>query len=373
MFAKPLNLILVYIVTVFNVAILSSPLIAILVPFINRHHPALSAINDDILQKLKLAAFILIFLVSFFMLIYMLLDFLFGFAIRSSLKDCARYEKLKDFDFLKTIFEEAKEVFDEKSVKLYVKKSEEINAFAVSSLGGKAIVLTEGLIHHYLAESKDPKEFLVALRSIIGHEMSHLINKDFLPTYLMIANQKATNFVAHIVNIIFNGAAYVTSYMPYGGRIGARLMMEANSIMSFAINFFNRHVVQNIYEFLRRFVSRSIEYRCDRQSGEAFGGKKMAFALSFLGKSGYITIFSTHPRTQKRIAKVLKVEATERIIKPKFIDALANYFAIMFLIIACIYFAKQAHVDLFVREYISDHATLNRKLGGLWRLVSRWF
>jgi len=373
MFAKPINLILVYIVTVFNVAILSSPLIAILIPFINRHHPTLLVISDDLLQKLKLAAFILIFLVSFFMLIYMMLDFLLGFAITSSLKDCTRYDKLKDFDFLKNIFTEAREVFNEKSVKLYIKKSEEINAFAVSSLGGKAIVLTEGMIHHYLAESKNPQEFLLALRSIIGHEMSHLINKDFLPTYLMIANQKATNFVSRIVNIIFNASAYATSYIPYTGKVTARLMLEANNILYFAINFFNRHIVQNIYEFLRRFVSRNIEYRCDRQSGEAFGGKNMAFALSFLGKSGYITIFSTHPRTQKRIAKVLEVEATERIIKPKFADAVANYFAIMFLIIACIYFAKQAHIDLFIREYISNHAALNRKLGGLWHLISRWF
>ena len=33
------------------------------------------------------------------MLLYLVLDFLFGFSVKSSLKGCKRYEKIKDYDF----------------------------------------------------------------------------------------------------------------------------------------------------------------------------------------------------------------------------------------------------------------------------------
>ncbi len=373
MFAKPFSLILVYIVAVFNITILASPLLALLVPFVNNHNLTFNINANFVLQKMQLAVFILLFLVSFLMLIYFMLDFLFGFAMRASLKGCKRYEKIKDYDFLTKIFEEVKDKFGEKYVKLYIKQSDEINAFAVSSLGGKAIVLTSGIIDHYLAESEDPKQFLYALRSIMGHEMSHLINKDFLPTFLIMANQKITNLVSNLLHIIFNFAAQAMRYMPFGGVVSANLMIQTYNLLHFIITFFNRFVVFNVYEFLRRFVSRSIEYRCDHQSGEAFGGKNMALALSFLGESGYFTLFSTHPQTQKRVAKVQDVEIDDDVVKPRFIDGLSNYFAFMFLIIICLIFAKKAHIDLFLREYIRNHEAINQKLSTLWELINKFF
>ncbi len=372
MFAKPFNLLLVYVVTVFNIAILSSPLIALLVPFVDHKSSTLN-LSDGILAKFKLALFLIIFLVSFFMLCYLVLDMLFGFAMRASLKNCTRYEKIKDYDFLSKIFEEVKEKFGEKNVKLYVKNSDEINAFAVASLGGKAIVLTSGLINHYLTNSENPKEFLYSLRSVMGHEMSHLINKDFLPTYLIIANQKATNFVSSLLNIIFNFGARAASFMPYGGKFSARLMVETYVILNFFFSAFNRFIVFNIYEFLRKFVSRSLEYRCDRQSALAFGGKNMAFALSFLGESGYFTLFSTHPATKRRINKVKNIEIEDYVIKPSFLESLSNYFTIMFLIVICLYFAKQAGVDLLVREYIRNNQAIHQKLSVLVHLLARFF
>ncbi len=371
MFAKPFNLILVYIVTIFNIALLASPLIAVLVPVLGRH--ATITLTHDMIDKIKLAAFVLVFIVSFLMLVYFMLDFIFGFAMRSSLKGCQRYEKIKDYDFLSKIFEEVKSKFGERSVKLYIKESDEINAFAISSLGGKAMVLTSGIVNHYLAESKDPKEFLFAIRSIMGHEMSHLVNKDFLPTFMIMANQKVTNFVSALLDIIFNFAARAASFLPFGGNLSSRAMIETYNFLNFFLNLFNRIVVANVYEFLRRFVSRSIEYRCDRQSAQAFGGKNMALALSFLGESGYFTLFSTHPATQKRIAKAQKVEIVDAIIRPKFIDGVSNYLAMMSLIVICLYVAKQAHIDLLLREYIQNHETINRKLMVLWRLVSHFF
>lgn len=368
MFAKPFNLILVYIVTVFNMTILACPLIALIIPFLDKSSLTIN-ISNSLFIKIKLAIFIILFLVSFFMLCYFLLDLIFGFAVRSSLKNCKRFEKYKEYDFLSNIFEEVKEKFNEKTVKLYIKNSDEVNAYAVASFGRKAMVLTSGMINHYLNQSENPKEFLFSIRSIMGHEMSHLINKDFLPTYLIIANQRATNFVSSLLNIFFNFAARFSAMIPYGGRFGAELMFITYNILHFFFSFFNRFIVFTIYEFLRKFVSRSLEYRCDRQSARAFGGKNMAFALSFLGKSGYFTLFSTHPATQKRIKKVQKIELDDSIIRPNFADSFSNYLSMMFLLITSIVFAKKAGVDLLVRSYIRDHEAIHQQIRTLYNLI----
>lgn len=363
---------LVYVITIFNLVILCSPLIAIVIPFISIDNNLIT-IEDNIFQKLKFAFLFVCFLVSFLMLIYLVIDFIFGFSVRSSLKGCVRFEKIKDYDFLTDLFDQTKNKFGEKGVKLYIKNSDEINAYAISCLSKKAIVLTRGLIHHYLEECEDPKAFLYALRSIIGHEMSHLVNKDFLPTFLIITNQKVTNIISAFLHILFNFGIRIFSRLPVGGILAARTMRDSYMILNFVLTAFNRFVVYNIYELLRRFISRSIEYRCDMQSAKAFGGKNMAFALSMLGESGYFTLFSTHPRTKSRMARVDGVRISDTIVKPRFFDSLANYFSLMFLVVICLYFAKQAYVDVFARLYLRDHETINRKLAVLWHLISQFF
>ncbi len=372
MFAKPFNLILVYILTIFNLAILSCPLIALLIPFVDRRSFTLQ-ISDSIFAKFQLAVYLIIFLVSFFMLFYLFLDMIFGFSMRMSLKNCTRFEKLKDYDFLSNIFEEVKEKFGEKNVKLYIKNSDEVNAFAVATFGRKAIILTTQMINHYLEKSQSPKEFLFAIRSIMGHEMSHLINRDFLPTYLIIANQKATNFVSWLLNFFFSYVVRFSRFIPYGGRFMSSFMFEVYVILNFFFSFFNRVVVFNIYEFLRKFSSRSVEYRCDKQSAQAFGGRNMALALSFLGKSGYFTLFSTHPATQVRVNKVKEIELEDFIVRPTFVDGLSNYFSLMFLVLICLVFAKKAGIDLLIREYIQNHEIIHQKLSILWNLLRGFF
>lgn len=372
MFAKPLSLLLVYIVTIFNIVILASPVLAVAAPFMSFKNYTI-AMDYGTFDKIKFAFLLLLFVVSFLMLCYLVLDFLFGFSLRASLKNSTRYEKIKDYDFLTDLFDQVKNKFGERSVRLYVKDSDEINAFAVSSLGGRAIVLTKGLINHYLVECQDPKMFLYALRSVIGHEMSHLVNKDFLPTFLIITNQKITNFVSSAMHVIFSIGIRIMSMVPFGGRTSSRVMYDTYNVLNFVITAFNRFVVYNLYEFLRRFISRTIEYRCDRQSAKAFGGQNMALALSMMGEGGYFTLFSTHPKTKSRIKKVENVKIQDSIVRPGFFDILSNYFSLMFLIIGCLYFAKQAHVDLMLREYVRNHTAINQKVMGTWQMISHFF
>ncbi len=372
MFAKPINMILVYIVTIFNVMILASPIVAVVAPLLEIRDNTI-IIEYDTFQKIKLAFFLMAFLVSSMMLFYLILDFLFGLSLRSSLKNCQRFEKNKDYDFLANIFDQVKDKFNEKRVKLYIKNSNEINAFAVSSLGGKAIVLTSGLINHYLKYCTDSKQFLYALRSIMGHEMSHLINKDFLPSFLIISNQKVTNFSSSLLYSAFKMTSRIMGSIPYGGKFASHTMDKTYSALNLLITFFNRFVVYSVYEFLRKFISRSIEYRCDNQSAKAFGGGNMAFALSMLGDSGYFTLFSTHPRTKARVKKVQDIKISDKIIRPKFFDSLANYLSLLFLVVICAYFAKQARIDVMAHEFIKNHEIIHRKISTLWNLISKFF
>lgn len=372
MLAKPVNLMLVYIVTIFNLVVLASPVLAALIPFLEFRSDAI-IIDNELKDKVSYGILFLLFLISFLMLFYLFLDFLFGFSYRSSLKNCTPYQKIKDYEFLTEIFNQAKDKFGQRGVKLYIKNSDEINAFAVSSVGGKAVVLTRGLINHYLVECQDPQMFLYALRSVIGHEMSHLINKDFLPTFLIIVNQKITNFISSLLFISLSILVKMLNYIPYGGRASARGISESYTILNFIITAFNRFVVFNVYQFVRYFISRSIEYRCDKQSAKAFGGQNMALALSMLGDNGYFTLFSSHPRTKKRIKKVEKVESATGKIRPGFFDSLSNFFSIFFLMFCCLCFAKQASVDVIVREYVKDHEAIHQKLSLLWQLVTKFF
>lgn len=372
MFSKPFSLMLVYVVTVFNIMILFAPIVAVAIPFITIEGNMLS-IENTVLDKFKFAAAMLMFVISFLMLLYLVFDFLFGFSVRASLKKCTPYEKIKDYDFLTDLFDQTKSKFGVRNVKLYIKNSDEINAYAVSSVSRRAVVLTRGIINHYLSQCEDPKDFLYALRSIIGHEMSHLVNKDFLPTFLIITNQKVTNFVSRAFHRFFNLVIIILDFAPYGGRYMSRVTYATYTALNFAITSFNRLVVYNLYEFLRRVISRSIEYRCDRQSAKAFGGQNMSFALSMLGKSGYFTLFSTHPATQKRMKKVENIKISGSIVKPGFFDSLANYFSLMFLVVICLYFAKQAQIDIFVRRYLRDHEAIHAKILSLWQSINMFF
>lgn len=372
MFSKPLNFALVYIVTIFNITILLSPFIALSLPFIDFSGNVLT-IDYGFFTKVKLTFFSICFAVSFLMLCYMVLDFFFGFSTSASLKNCVRFEKNKDYDFLTTPFNQVKEKFAQRNVKLYIKNSDEINAYAVASLGKKAIILTDGLINHYLVNSADPKMFLYSIRSVISHEMSHLINKDFLPTFLIIINQKVTNFISTILHYFFYFIVRIMRGLRFTGESTSRIIYDFYTILNFALTSFNRFVVYNLYEFLRRFISRSVEYRCDAQAGKAFGGRNMALALSMMGEGGYFTLFSTHPRTSKRIDKVQNVKIQDRIISASFVDILSNYFSLMLLIIICLYFAKQAKIDVMVRYYIKHQNEINGKVSVLWQIINKFF
>jgi len=358
MISKPISLALVYVLTICNFLILILPFLMAIVPFVDIGDNKIIFIKllaQNIPLNPKTVILSLIFIISFLMTIYLLLDFIFGFSVRSSLKGCQKINKTKNYDFLQNIFEEVKNKFATKNAQLYIKDSNEINAFAVGGMGRKAIVLTSGLINHYITNINDDQRFLIAIRSILGHEMSHLINKDFLPGLLIITNTKITNFVANILRLIFAITVQCMSYMTINNKVIISTITTTYNISSFILNFFNRYFINGLYCFLKNFLGREIEYRSDRQSAKAFGGINMAFALSFLGNSGYFTLFSTHPATARRIRKVEVVEEKNAIIRASLLSKISNFLSIAVMPIVCFYIAHLGKIDLIIESYIYHH------------------
>lgn len=354
MFSKPLSLVLVYILTIFNFLILTLPFLAAIFPFIHIEG------NNVVFAKYitfnpRLAALSLIFIISFLMICYLFLDFIFGFSVRSSLKDCKPYEKAGNYGFLEDIFNQVKQKFANRSAKLYIKSSDEINAFAVGGMSKKAIVLSSGLIEHYATHTENDSQFLLALRSILGHEMSHLVNKDFLPGLLIIINQRVTNFISSVLMMLFKITIQFATYFRVHNKRAAMIMLTIYNIFDWLLNCFNRYFVGSLYNFLRNFLGRAVEYRCDRQSAKAFGGINMAFALSLLGKSGYFTLFSTHPATARRIKRVEIVEEKNAIIRPSLLSRLSNFASILILPLICFYAAHLSKADLIIEFYLQQH------------------
>lgn len=355
MLAKPFSLIIIYILTIFNFSILLTPVLATAIPLISMTNGEILIIDDKAAHFVKMMMAFLIFFVSSLMLLYLFFDFLFGFSVKMALRGSTRYDNNEEYDYLDMIFSQVKSKFDERWAKLYIKHTPEINAFAIGGLGRKYIVVTDGLIRHYKSNTANEEEFLSALRSIMGHEMSHLINKDFLPALIIMINQKVTNLIADILSVVLRGFISLFTFFRMTNRFVSTAMVIVYNIANWIITFFNHYIIYNVYEFLRLFVSRSIEYRCDRQSAQAFGGYNMAFALSLMGKSGYFTIFSTHPSTYKRIEKVKVIEEKEGIITAPISSIISNYISIMFLITICLVCARIGQVDVMIKQYLINN------------------
>jgi Zn-dependent protease with chaperone function len=358
MFSKPISLALVYILTVFNFLVLILPFLIAVIPFVDIGSDDAVSINF-LFQKIvidpKVLFLSLIFMISFLMMCYLIMDYIFGFSVRSSLKGCKPINKIKDYNFLQGVFEEVRNKFSGHNAKLYIKDTSEINAFAVGGFGRGAIILTSGLINHYINNIEDDQKFLIAIRSILGHEMSHLINKDYLPGLLIITNTRVTNFVSGIFLWVFRVIMRLMSYATIENRIALLVITFIYNASSCVINFFNRYFVNGFYNFFKNFLGRQIEYRSDRQSAKAFGGMNMAFALSFLGKSGYFTLFSTHPATIRRIKKVEIVEEKNAVVGASALSQISNFFSIIILPIICFYIAYISKINLVIGPYIYNY------------------
>ena len=202
---KILSFILIYILSIVNFSIILLPLMLFVVLiFISKPN----LIDTQSIVSIILFVF---FLVSCLMNFIILLDFLFGFS--------HPYEKFKEYEILTNIFNEIKMVFNRPNVKLLISNSGKVNAFAVGNMKKQYVVLTQGLVNKYLLRLNETNNFLLAMRCIIGHEMSHLINKDYLPTLLLEINEYSIKIVSKMIYMFFRIFLVAFRIIPFFGEI----------------------------------------------------------------------------------------------------------------------------------------------------------
>jgi Zn-dependent protease with chaperone function len=305
------------------------------------------------------------------MLLFLFFDFLFSSSIAYYTARSISIAKNKEDSYrnFSEIFEIVRAKFSVPNVELYIEKTDNVNAYAVGSLRRNVVVLTTGLVNSYRLSQENREEFLMSIEGIMAHEMSHIANKDYFLALMLLVNERATGLVSKIIDRVFRLLARIFEIIPVVGQYIALAIDCAYGVLDFSMRFFYRFIMLNLYSFIQLQISKSVEYRADRQAAMVIGGQNMARALSPLGNGGYFSIFSSHPLTSSRIKKVAKVNGIEDAIKPVFGTNLTFLlsFVTMVTIIHFSYRAAKIHVILeafrsmvlFVRnKYIFLKSTL---------------
>jgi len=348
MFVKPFSIILVYILTVINFLILTIPFVIIFTPILYIDQQGFFTLLFDFLSACAV-------LISFIMILYLVFDIIFGFSIWSLTRgDKPTSKYVKKFKFMSKIeddFQDLRKKFGSHNIKLLISKSGEINAYAVGCMRAKYVVLTFGLLKHYQDNCHSEKEFHSCIKAIMGHELSHVINKDYLPALLLILNDKAVNAVSSIIRVFFNIFITLTRTIPFFGNIIYSVLFFGYTTSNRIVNFFYKYVLYPIYNFIKLHLSRQIEYRCDRQAAEACTGLEMALALSLLGSSGYMTIFSSHPKTADRVKYVKDIKHSDKKISSSLINRVSNFASFLILVLILNFSFKNIDVDSYKYKY----------------------
>lgn len=341
MLAKIIAFVLVYLLSIFNFFIFLSPLTFLLFSKL--------LLNLEVGENYTKAVFFLsISFVNFLMLLFLSFDFLFSYSVRKTKKGCKNCEKDKNYAALAEIFRNVKKKYNVKNVKLYVSPSSEINAYAVGGLRKNAIIVTAGLLNKY--SSEDEENFLLSVEGILGHEMSHIVNNDYFTALLLIVNERAVNFASNIVLFIFNFFIRIVSFIPLVGRYLAFSLMAIYKIFNYVITFCYKYIVKPIYNFIQLQISKSIEYRADKQGAMVIGGENMSHALSILGNNGYFSIFSTHPLTKDRMRNVKNVESRERI-RALFLPKILLILSLLLMLYLCYMSYEMANIDAVIYDF----------------------
>jgi len=348
---KPLIFFLTFILTIINFIILLVPVAIIAFPVWMFIESLFVKVGDGII-------YFLVSRISFLMLAYMLLDMILGFTVRRLNKNSIPIKKaqsLHGHEEIEATFEWVKNKYKMRNVELMINQSfAEVNAYAIGSLRKKTVTLTMGLLAHLRESSNSESQYIDAVRGIIGHEMSHLANGDYLPGLLTSANQVANNQISGLIRWFFIILANVLRIIPFVGDTLYQITVGAYNLINIVINLFLKWVFLPIFDFLKLWLGRSIEYRCDRDSAHAFGGRKIATALSMLGKDGYLSVFSTHPRTKSRINYVEDIRPEGGAIRPSIITILSNYISIGLVIAVFAYSTYKTDVPGMYRHYMDE-------------------
>ena len=282
------------------------------------------------------------------MLILLIINYIFNITVKKYTKtciNCSNYEK--KFKKLLALFDDEKNLFRINNVCLLIQDTKTINAYAVGGLRENCIILTTGIMELCKSHSEDEIEYYRMLSGIIGHELSHVINKDFFPSLLIAINEKVNKVMSFIIFIVLSILSKVVSLIPIIGLTISNLLIKMYFFIRYLMNFFYNFVFIPFYHFIQLQLSKRIEYRADEQGAKYCGGGAMSKALSLLGKNGFFSIFSTHPRTACRIKKVRLVKQCGDHIEPV---CFANV-SIIFSFLMLLYFIMVSYRSLNFTDF----------------------
>ncbi|PIR37448.1 MAG: hypothetical protein COV35_10170 [Alphaproteobacteria bacterium CG11_big_fil_rev_8_21_14_0_20_39_49] len=352
MFAKPFIFLLTFMLTIANFVFLLIPASLVFFP--------LYIIFNDFFAKAFWDIFLLfVSMICVFTLLYMFFDMLFGFTAKflnrrarhiSIMTAIPRQQEIMDsFQWLRS-------KFGVENTRLLIDTDGEvINAYAIGGSNNQTVTLTLGLIFEIHRRYKDDEELYVrAIQGIMGHELSHLVNKDFLPGLLTASSYTINHYVANMMRIFLLILANVLLFIPFIGWYIKVFIYKTYNFVTWFCGLFLRWVYMPVHGFLMKWFGRSIEYRCDRDSANVVGGYSMVLGLAALGKGSYFSIFSTHPRTKSRIKRVENIRNRGADIRPSVLNSVANgisLFTIVFVMYATTFSIDWENLE---RNYIKE-------------------
>ncbi len=266
-------------------------------------------------------------------LFYLFIDFLLGFSVKNLIKNTIEVKQIKDLAFHQELFEEILKKFNLNNVKFLLQENEEINAYAVATFGRKYLIITSGMIEHIQNSFELVNDRREAFKGLIGHELSHLINWDFLPDLILISGNHISLYTQNIILFLLQ----ILKIIPFVGFILSELVYKLSSLIINIVQKFTNH----IYILFNRFLGRLVEYRCDSQSAQILSWQTMYMTLYMLlplNSSAYHSLYSTHPSTILRILNIYNKSSFKDKIDVKFIEKSFGLIALLFVTISFIYY-----------------------------------
>ena len=322
-FVNPFSVIIATVFTFINFLVILLPFYLLIIPLILQDKEAINF-------SANMFVYIMIFM-FIFTIIYLFVDMFFGFTLKNITQDCILIEDDdKDFKLYKQVFNETLEKFDLKNVELLLKSSDEVNAFAIFSFRKKYVIITSAMIDHISNTYSNLEEQKNALRGLIAHELSHLLNWDSLPNIILLSGQNVAYYLSLTLTTIMDFIITIFSYIPVTA-IFALIFRLLFLGLNWALVSFYNFILYPIYLFIERFLGRLVEYRSDYQSAQALSWEPMyacLYSLMMLDGNTYHSNFSTHPNTISRILNIYKAEKSLEIIEASFFT---KYFSILFV------------------------------------------
>jgi|GEM_PF-1768363 len=244
----------------------------------------------------------LLFLYVSSILLHVVTDNLFGLTYREVTRDPSIEEATPDHPHLAWLyqaFDQVRKQFPgEKRARIFYNPVAETNAIAFRDLRHKGVMIYDGLLQAII-DNNQPEKRMDAIKGILAHEMSHLTNWDFLSGQYCRALARQYLFHMQVRNKVFE---ILWAFLPVILVVGLFIrwaMLILHNLTSGIIN-----LLSLLYKRLDAAVSRSIEFRCDRQAAKAVGWQSIFIGLSSLPIRSRSNMFDSHPDGVSRLLYV---------------------------------------------------------------------